>query len=1376
MAKIHTTKVMKHTFYRNLRQALCAQHCACNTLPLRATIRQALFTVHRSLFTVLCTLLTLHCSLFTAQAQPATTYPVQVNTHLVPPYSLYLDDYANGIRERISVTLINRDLQYPSMVVQLRMTIKGNGFTLQTNNYATIAPITLEPNVPYRLSQEELAPLFNPQNLIANGLGTSGYTKDGRLPEGMLEFCFETVEKNTGRVVSLKGCGTAWITVQKPPLLSLPVMNETVPYRDPLNLLFQWTPRHNGLADVDYQLIIKQIWDNGLRPEAAFAYSPEIYRATVKSTSFLYGAAMPPLLPGMRYAWAAQAVAKDGMSSIRVFENDGLSEIWWFQLAEHCPPPLNVVARAENNRIVITWTPLPEHLDFAVSYREKDKPGAEWFTTKTLVPSVALYDVRPGYSYEYRIGTSCTPNNPIFGDIAFIHLPPVDTTRDALCGVLPALNLSNKEPLAALVVGEQFMAGDFPVFVTAVSGANGTFTGEGYTIVPFLASARLAVKFTGIGINTDRRLIRGVVESVYDATEGQLANLDDIFEGGALFGKVKQGITVVDYRVDFNITDSSIFTYNPQDGTVTVTDGNNTLGSFPLNGGASSAAGGSEAGGSGTPDFPITVESKDGTIYQVDQDPNDPTKLASTNIGKSGDPIPAGNVDYTQLAKAKAVVTFSQGEGARYAFDQWRSEYVGIKLIEPKYEQLDKEYYVPFKLLPPGKSDGVKARISIKDKTIAPEKVIFKTPKGTEFKATYNKADSGYTITLTGGASGDAQELYALYPNGAKYLNLGKLIVVSYPEQQYTAVAVAVSGATFDEVSLKKTLNDIYNPYGVSWTVEKVEVKTEDLTHNGNMDFFEKGSGLLSVYTPAMKEFQQAYQSKHEVSGKKAYLFFFEDNGRNKADRDASGFMPRNNQFAYLFTKKFDSASDLYTAAAHELGHGQFVLKHPFDKDYGARIPQSDPFNLMSYGKGTQLAKWQWDQMHDPGVVVRVFEGDEDAMWTTDGHYYTVRLVAQMLGLTKNLAIKLGDAAEYPDSHVHSEKNMQEKDTWIVGGLQQRYHALTGGYHGVELAATTYAITKTHTDDESLYYLLHRFGDDFAHFNIDYDKQGLTKGINIEEYINSLDKYINNLIEKRFLIDPNLKTMATPYGNVTVLHKFYEITESGFIRTNYTKNELVYQFVDFLIKGNHDSHFANYISWKDIQEGVLKILPNAIQNNFKMYGGTQVDVLQLLNCFTLGHSSDGSAPDNIIDRRTLYSLYIDNLVDLLSMKYGISDKETKRGVIKKKFEEIIDHVKYSSIDRLDGILAYEFALLNNPSKDIVYFYIPVKYIVKENLSRLGKLYNAAMSDFDEDAKAIKDDTFKYLDKIGAFKTYYINETLKIDIDGVKYWEFKLIKK
>jgi hypothetical protein len=94
-----------------------------------------------------------------------------------------------------------------------------------------------------------------------------------------------------------------------------------------------------------------------------------------------------------------------------------------------------------------------------------------------------------------------------------------------------------------------------------------------------------------------------------------------------------------------------------------------------------------------------------------------------------------------------------------------------------------------------------------------------------------------------------------------------------------------------------------------------------------------------------------------------------------------------------MFTSGFTGLDETYLAVAHELGHGKFLLKHPFVKDY--KLPRGKTDNLMDYAPGARhIAKWQWDLMHDPGVVARVFERDGDAMRIeriSNGIWYDVR-------------------------------------------------------------------------------------------------------------------------------------------------------------------------------------------------------------------------------------------------------------------------------------------------------------------------------------------------------------------------------------------------
>lgn len=903
--------------------------------------------------------------LFNLSALAQTTYPLQVNVNLLPPYSLYLSDYYSTTREKIAVTLINRDQLKPSVNVRLRMIITTpGGVRIQTNDNAFFQPVLVENGSPVRLTQDELAPYFQPNNFI-----TQGYLTGGKLPEGMVEFCFQAVEAYTGQVLSASTCTRAWITSQKPPLLSLPRNNESIAFREPLNVLFQWTPLHQGLALVEYDFILKELWDNGMTPQAAFNYSPEIYRETTRSTSIIYGAMQPPLLPGKRYAWCVRAKAREGLDEVNLFQNDGYSEIRWFTLQDNCLPPEFVEATAERKRINLTWNTLPEYIGFTVSYRVKSANGEtqhEWKELQTQEAQAILYGLQSGATYEYRIASMCMAGQPVYTPIMQIAIPATDSARLAQCGILPDINLANQEPLKELKTAEEFKAGDFPITVVSVTGSNGNFSGQGWTIIPWLNDAKVAVEFKNIVINTDYQMTNGYVEAKYDKTEGQIANLDDVFEGGFDQGIVKTGLTKTDTTFNFSIPGVESFTLN-EDGDLVITDAANETHTIAI---ADKEGQGNE--GNNVLVFPMTVKDKDGNVYLVEKvsDPKDNTKeiAKATKLGTVGTPLPEGSFDPTQLNGDKAIVRFNKGNG-KYAFDTWETYYDKISLIKGKYQKLYNNYYAPWKFLPSGESDEMAATIEIVDKNIDPTKVVFTTPLGTRYDATY--ANGTYTLRVTAGPEGDVQELYALYPRGEdKYYTLGKLGIATYQRQVYKVVLVSVEGAVID-AGIEQKLKDIYDQVGVTWQITR-----EQFAYSGNIRLMENSTGL-STYNEAMRALNDAYKTSHAYDKSANYLFFLKATGNSDINnRDLAGFMPRGSQFGYIFTSEVKDANEAITVA-HELGHGRWKLYHPFDKHYGGFDEARQTINLLAYGNGGHIAKWQWDQMNDPALVVSVFEGDE---------------------------------------------------------------------------------------------------------------------------------------------------------------------------------------------------------------------------------------------------------------------------------------------------------------------------------------------------------------------------------------------------------------
>ncbi|WP_254156422.1 hypothetical protein [Chryseosolibacter indicus] len=918
---------------------------------------------------------------FKLQAQQ-TTYPVQVNVHLLPPYSLYLTDYYSSTREKITVTLINRDQFKPTLNVRLRMTITAaGGVRIQTNDNAYFAPIVVESGAPMRLTQEDLAPYFQHQNLI-----TQGYLSAGKLPEGSVEFCFQVIEAYTGQVLSASTCTRAYVTSQKPPLLSLPQNKESIAFRDPLNVLFQWTPLHQGLAQVEYEFILKELWDNGMTPQAAFPYSPEIYRETTRSTSLIYGAMQPGLLPGKTYAWCVRAKAREGLDEVNLFQNDGYSEIRWFSLQNDCHPPEYVLATAERKRLNLEWNSLPEHIGFTISYRLKSESSFNesqnpWTEQQALETKAMLYGLKNGGTYEYRVGGMCMTGQPVYSPIFTVTLPQSDSARLAQCGFMPDIDLTNQEPIKELRTGDVFMANDYPVTITRISGSNGNFTGEGWTIVPWLADVKLAVQFTDIGVNTDKQMYRGYIDAKYDKTEGQIANVDDVFEGGFDVGNVKTGITKIDVKLDFSIPGVDAFELNDA-GELVITD---SEGEPHVIVPEDKSGQGNE--GNKVVVFPMAVEDKDGNVYQVEEvTEKDATgkvikrDVVAKHVARKSEPLAQDSFDPTQLDGDKAIVTFEKGDGY-YAFDTWLDYYDRVSLIEDKYEKLYTGYYVPWKLLVAGKTDVVRARIEIKDKSIDPSKVIFITPQGTQFKADYNSSDKSWTVNLSAGPAGDAQEIYALHPKAdGKYYNLGKLSVATYNAQTHNVTLVSVNGAPPD-TKIEQTLADVYGPLGITWQVQR-----DAFNYNEDaMKLMENSTGI-NTYNDAMRALNNAYRdARSNFNASANYLFFLKATGANKVnDRNLVGFMPRGAQFGYIFTSEIKDIHEPMTVA-HELGHGRFKLYHTFDKHYGAVSGSNETDNFMDYNNGLHVAKWQWDIMNDPAMLVSWFQDDEESALIVSG-------------------------------------------------------------------------------------------------------------------------------------------------------------------------------------------------------------------------------------------------------------------------------------------------------------------------------------------------------------------------------------------------------
>jgi hypothetical protein len=398
---------------------------------------------------------------------------------------------------------------------------------------------------------------------------------------------------------------------------------------------------------------------------------------------------------------------------------------------------------------------------------------------------------------------------------------------------------------------------------------------------------------------------------------------------------------------------------------------------------------------------------------------------------------------------------------------------------------------------------------------------------------------------------------------------------------------------------------------------------------------------------------------------------------------------------------------------------------------------------------------------------------ESESEYGTDGHYYTVQLVALMMGYSAQEAYALAVEAEEPDSYVKSPWDMEERYTWLDGGLQQQYHTLTGRTHGVELALTSYALLRSHNDAQSSEkYLLHRFGDCFGHiktlettFSWDYLP---------DDYANSVENMLTQyVIPKLKKVPMTQKVVVDIYSdesesieiekNMQFLKIFYDGTNLlSILDEEETKKELIQQLLHSYSEDvNLDFSHNRYLREELIQE-LNKHLPSAVQNNYEMYGNNEG--------FTIGHGyeTEGNNPDDIGSRKNLYFYYVDKLIDLLSTKDNIIG--INKNLINKQVKTIIDYATDgSSPKRLDAVLAFECEYYKNKNANEYTFKIPIKYN-PDNRDNDEIALGDNQEDFEAVAKEQVDILITYLtnrlilDKI----TWIPNNNTSVDLDRNNY--------
>ena len=881
-------------------------------------------------------------------------YPVHATVQWPSPQSPHLVDYYSGSRDRLIITLHNRDLQQPLLLARLRLQIKSNGFLAQTREELSYPQLELMAGVPTRLTATDLMPYLRPESLLINGR-----LRNGQFPTGFTEISVQVVDYYSQQVLSSWHTARAYLDSKQPPMLNLPQRDEQVAYRDPLFIRFQWYPRHQGLAGTEYEFVLKELPDNGAAPQAAFAYGNEIYRTRTRHTTLNYTHLEPILLPNRRYAWQVQAIARDGVDELGLFEHGGFSEIYWFTLNENCPVPTGLKADPRYAKVDFSWNRVVGATGYMLACRPKtSKDIYEWSEVQSYGERMTLAQLKPGWTYEWRVGTLCTGDKPIYSAIQEVTLPKtnVDLLRD--CGKEPPRPNLSPDPALDIQVGDTVtIGGDYPMVITQLQGlGDGWYSGRGTTrLSSIIELPRVALRFDRLRINIEKCQIDGLVEAIYADQPGGIADLDKIDDGGKRVQPSK--LRIRERKVDFALGDMPDMSFDPETGELEVTDAEGKPQRIKLDlpeGGASASA------------FPMIITDSKGDSYQLS--PAESSEVSSSGASSSTSSTEGrvgtkqglkververiGSFDASRLAHGIGLVRFEPSAQARYAFDSGTESWYqrSVKLDE-YYKPFAKGYIAPWKLIPTGEQDVVAARYE-GEKAIDLSRIRFATsPNSPALPAELHEESKTWSLKLPGTDAQSSYDVYAIYEGEV----IGKLRVVSYPKQSYRVRLVSVNGQRVGDVSeLSQHLNNIYQQVGVEFRLSETDAFQAELS-NGHI-------------RQDLKKLRDSYEEQHPL-GKDEVCVFVLSSELSKSSKleDVEGLMPRKSRFGYIFTGNSPNGKSLARTLAHELGHGLFTLQHSFDDEYGGKQSQDETANLMDYTVGaTKLVAFQWNIISNP--------------------------------------------------------------------------------------------------------------------------------------------------------------------------------------------------------------------------------------------------------------------------------------------------------------------------------------------------------------------------------------------------------------------------
>ena len=1057
----------------------------------------------------------LTCFLWAGDKGLNAQFPVTTQITLPVPHPLSLKDFsgANGqFSLKLKVQLHNIEISDRHFFVRLHL-LNNHGLHIQTAPYAPIPPILLEGGFPTELSDLDLEPYFDPENLLFEGISKHQYLRQQQLPQGIYRIYFQIVESLSNKTINNPRAEQRIfpVVLGQPPLLIHPQDQAALPITEPPNIRFQWMPRHLAIAGTaghtTYRFRLVEMLDENISPYIQIHQDPPLLEVEQSATQLLYGVEYPPLLQNQLYAWRVEALVKNPDGSIRpVIQNPEKSQVRTFRYVPPCPPvPPLQIAQEDLQNVSLYWVKQEPHQEYTLSYRMRPK-NRNWNKVTTSNSSMLLSDLAQGTVYQYKLEAKCAfapaPFPQVLTDTT---LTMEQAQKIGGCDAPEDLTPKSTIPLKKLLLQETFTTGAGRVHVTRLNSQHseeGRYSGEGWMyFTPFLPpGAKLAVTFENIFINENRQHV-GTEPVVAVRKKSRLdfftqpTFIEDadplVIEGQG--SRVAGTVTRANFQAGklvLSTEEGKEIHFKPRkDKPTMVTDDNNA-----------------QYVATTTGDIWGTLLSDRGKQEESEGEGEEEQAAAQdTGVQKSDktstDKPSAGTAPTVQdnfSLKGLEGVHFTISKQTQRFLDNFFQADESFKL----YETLSiagAEYTVPYKLVIVGETDFVRLESNAATKEMLREgKIVFIDPENPTQELT---ARPNLTLEVAHDNPKKPKSLFALYKKSDKQkIIVGKIIIHAFEQKSKKLYIVPVwEELSWNREEAAKEFQKIYHPAGIAWEVSYLPVlkSVKGLNHRKTV-FSSQGLESSEIYSDDMfrvhkafhkdleekekqkqkqekkeqkkqekkqkKEKKQQQQEKQETKlDKEGYYLFVVPQGTNGEEL---GYWPKKRPYGYLFSDKIGGRNSYLLAKyiAHEVGHGAFNLFHTFSEANRYKIPSGLTSNLMDYNlslnSGTyrehQLFQYQWHQIHKPlNITGWIQEQEENKVLQGDEKRKMAKVVFPNIKFFKQTTKKYGfDKNDIKTVTDYNKKNIFAGNTFEVPWQMVRLN-YTGTDNNVDIEVKT---------------------------------------------------------------------------------------------------------------------------------------------------------------------------------------------------------------------------------------------------------------------------------------------------------------------------------